>query len=311
MKKFSNKVLIITLVVLIGIFALSKIFRSPKLESNVRKELVRIDTAKITEVRLQPAKSLGQEIKLIKSGKEWRVLSDSKEAKVENGTVKSTLEVMMNLQAQRMVTRKKEKWDVFEVGENSTRVSVYADGKKQADFRVGKTGFSQGQGQGISGAYTYVRLTDEEEVYSAEGFIGSHFNRSFNDWRNKTFLRVNKDDVARIEFTYPDSSFVLEKRDSLWFIDNQPANVAQVDKYFNAIRFKNVNEFEDDYVSSGEPLFKLNIVKTDETLATAQAWPKTEDDWVLTSSFQEGVYFTSKTSGALKDVFIGENQLKD
>lgn len=309
MKKFSNKFLVITLVVLIGLFALSKIFRSPKLESNVRKELVSLDTTKITEVRLQPAKALGKEVKLIKSGNSWRVLSDDKEAKVENGTVKSMLEVMMNLQAQRMVTRKKEKWNVFEVGENSTRVSVYADGKKQADFRVGKTGFSQGQGQGISGAYTYIRLTDEEEVYSAEGFIGSHFNRSFNDWRDKTFMRVNKEDVARIEFTYPDSSFVLEKRDSLWFTDNQPANGSQVDKYFNAIRFKNVNEFADDYVSKGEPLFKLNIVKTDGTLATVKAWAKTEEDWVLASSFQEGVYFSAKTSGAIKEVFIGKDQL--
>jgi len=311
MKKYSNKVLIIALVVLIGIFVLSKVFRSPKLESNVRKELVTIDTAKITEVRLQPAKALGQEIKLIKSGKKWKLLSESKEAKVEAGTVESMLGVLMNLQAQRMVTRKKEKWDTFEVGENSTRVSVYADGKKLTDFRVGKTGFSQGQGQGISGAYTYIRMMDEEEVYSAEGFIGSHFNRSFNDWRDKTFLRVNKEDVDRIEFVYPDSSFVLEKRDSTWFVGDHPASVSKVDGYFNKIRFKNVNEFEEGFVSAGDPLLKMNIVKTDGAQATAQAWIKTEEDWVLTSSFQEGVYFTGKTTGAIKDVFIGKNQLID
>jgi hypothetical protein len=311
MKKYSNKVLIIALVVLIGIFALSKVFRSPKLESNVRKELVTIDTAKITEVRLQPAKALGQEIKLIKSGKKWKLLSDSKEAKVEAGTVESMLGVLMNLQAQRMVTRKKEKWDTFEVGENSTRVSVYADGKKLTDFRVGKTGFSQSQGQGISGAYTYIRMTDEVEVYSTEGFIGSYFNRSFNDWRDKTFLRVNKEDVARIEFVYPDSSFVLEKRDSLWFADSHVANTSKVDGYFNRIRFKNVNEFEEGFASAGDPLFKMNIVKADGALETAQAWIKAEEDWVLTSSFQDGVYFTSKTTGAIKDVFIGKNQLID
>lgn len=311
MKKFSNKVLIIILVGLIGIFALSKIFRSPQLESNVRKELVSLDTAKVTEVRLQPAKALGKEIKLIKNGNDWKVLSDSKEAKVERGTVKSMLGLMMDLQAQRMVTRKKEKWETFEVGESSTRVSVFADGKKQADFRVGKTGFSQGQGQGISGTYTYIRLTDEEEVYSTEGFIGSHFNRSFNDWRDKTFLRVNKDEVAKIEFTYPDSSFVLEKRDSLWLADNQTANTPKVDGYFNTIRFKNINEFEDDYVPSGAPLLQFSITKSDGTMVTARAWPKTEEDWVLTSSFQEGVFFAGKTSGATKDVFIGKLQLTD
>jgi hypothetical protein len=117
--------------------------------------------------------------------------------------------------------------------------------------------------------------------------------------------------VDRIEFVYPDSSFVLEKRDSTWFVGDHPASVSKVDGYFNNIRFKNVNEFEEGFVSDGDPLLKMNIVKTDGAQATAQAWIKTEEDWVLTSSFQEGVYFTGKTTGAIKDVFIGKNQLID
>lgn len=311
MKKFSNKILIITLVVLVGIFALSKIFRSPKLESNVRKELVKLDTAKVTEIRLQPAKSGGKELTLIKSDNSWKLSGESKEAKVEKGTVESMLAVVMNLQAQRMVTRKSEKWDTFEVGENSTRVSVYARGEKQADFRVGKTGFSQGQSQGMSGAFTYIRLTDEEEVYAAEGIIGSHFNRSFNDWRDKTFIRIDKEDVAKVQFIYPDSSFVLEKKDTLWYVGNEMASLSNVDAYFNKIRFKNVSEFEDNFSPSGEPLLKMNIFKQDGTTETTQAWIKSDDDWVLSSTFQEGVYFSGKTSGAVKDIFIGRKQLME
>lgn len=309
MKKYSNKILIIALVVLISIFALSKIFRSPRLESNVRKELIRIDTAKVTEVRIQPVKVAGKEIKLIRNGHQWKVLSESKEAIAEGGTVESMLGVLMNLQAQRMVTRKKEKWDTFEVGENSSRISVYVDGKKTVDFRVGKTGFSQGQG--MTGAYTYVRLTDEDEVYSTEGFIGSHFNRTFDDWRNKTFLRVSKDEVDRIEFTYPDSSFVLQKKDSLWYIGNQTASKSKVDRYFDKIRFKNITAFEDGFTVPGPPVLQLNIVGSSGTIATAQAWPKSGEDWVLASSFQEGVYFSGKKSGDIKDIFIGRGAMME
>ena len=309
MKKYSNKILALALVVLLGIFALSKIFRSPRLESNVRKDLVKIDTALVTEVRIQPAKAAGEVVKLVREGYRWKLQEGPKEAKVEGGTVESMLGVLKDLQAQRMVALKKEKWDDFEVGENSTRVSVFADGEKEADFRVGKTGFSQAQG--MAGAFTYIRLANEDEVYSTEGFIGPHFNRTFDEWRDKTFLRVAKDSVQRIEFNYPDSSFVLQKRDSLWYIGDRPASRPKVEGYLEKIRFKNLATFEDGFVPKGQPLLRINIVGRSGTLATAGAWPKGDGGWVLSSSFQDGVYFSGKAPGAVQDLFIGPGGLRE
>ncbi len=306
MKKFSNKVLIGILVLLMGIFALSKIFRAPQLESNLRKELVAVDTSIVSEVRIQPAKENG-EIKLIKNGNKWKVVADNREADAEGGTVESMLGVLINLQAQRMVTRREEKWDTFEVGESGTRVSIYTDSKKLADFRVGKTGFVQSQnpGQGISGAYTYIRLTDEDEVYSSDGFIGSHFNRGFNDWRNKAFLRITKDDVNKIEFNYPDSGYVLQKRDSVWFVDEELANESKVTQYFSKIRFKNLSNFEDGFIQPGTATLVIHLSGSAGIIATARAWPKTDQDWVVSSTLQEGVFFSGKTSDVIKDVFPG------
>lgn len=306
MKKFSNKVLIGILVLLIGIFALSKIFRAPKLESNLRKELVVVDTSTVSEVRIQPAKEDG-EIKLVKNGNKWEVIAGNREADAEGGTVESMLGVLINLQAQRMVSRREEKWDTFEVGESSTRVSIYADSKKLADFRVGKTGFAQSQnpGQGISGAYTYIRLTDEDEVYSSDGFIGAHFNRGFNDWRNKAFLQIKKDDVNKIEFNYPDSSYVLQKRDSVWFVGDELANESKVTQYFSKIRFKNLSNFEDGFSQPGAAILVIQIYGSEGIMATAQAWPKTNQDWVVASTLQEGVFFSGKTTDVIRDVFPG------
>ncbi len=307
MKKLSNKILIITLVVLIGIFVLSRIFRSPSLESNLRKDLVQVDTSQVTEVRIQPAKEPTKELKLIKKGNKWRIIGDAREADAEAGTVESMLGVIKKLEAQRMVTRKKDKWETFEVGEASSRVMVFAGGDKQADFRVGKTGFNQGQGGGLSGAYTYVRLTNEDEVYSSEGFIGSHFNRTFTEWRNKAFLKITRDDVTKIQFNYPDSSFVLEKRDSVWFAGDALANESKVTQYFSKIRFKNVSDFEDGFVQPGKSLLTLQIHGNGGPIATAQAWKKNEDEWVLTSTLQDGVYFLGKTSDVIKDIFPGRD----
>jgi hypothetical protein len=50
---------------------------------------------------------------------------------------------------------------------------------------------------------------------SVDGSWRCHSAVAFNDWRDKTLLEFNREDVTRIVFKYPaDSSFVLEFRDS-------------------------------------------------------------------------------------------------
>ena len=302
MMKINNKVLFIALVVLGGSFVLTRLYRAPALESNVRKELVRLDTTLVTEVRLRPAKDSG-EIRLVKNGAKWKVLKENREEEAEGGSVESMLGVLMNLNVQRMMSRKKEKWDAYEVGEKATYVMVYAGNNKMADIRIGKTGFSQGQG--TDGAFTYVRLNAEEEVYSSAGMLGPHFNKNFNDWRNKLFLKVRKDDVAKISFNYPDSGFVLEKRDSLWYVNDQVADDSKMSMYFSKIRFKTVSDFEDGFVPSGQALLTIQVTPRQGPTIEVKAWPKDEGEWILHSSLQGHVYFKGRTDGVIKDVFVG------
>lgn len=308
MKKLSNKILIIVLVVLVAVFALSKVFRSPGLESNLVKDLIKLDTAKVTEVRIQSSKEGSGEIKLLREGKKWKVSSEGKLADAGAGVVQSMLGVMKDMQVERMVTRKKERWDDFQVGEEGTRVSVYNGSEKLADVKIGKTGFDQSQqsrGGGPGGAFTYVRLTDDDEVYVTEGFISMHFNKKYNDWRNQMFLKVNKDEVTKIDFIYPDSSFTLEKRDSLWYVGGTQAVETKVTQYFSKIRFKNVNEFDDGFTASSAAPVRIQISGSAGEIATAQAWPKNDQEFVMSSTMQEGVYFLGKKNGAVKDIFVG------
>lgn len=311
MKKFSNKILIIVLVLLVGIFVLSRVFRSPGLESNLKKELVKIDTTKVTEVRIQTPQGDGQEIRLVKGGKKWRVSLGDKQSEAGAGVVESMLGVLKDLQSQRMVTRKKERWDDYVVGEGGTRVSVYNGSDKLADLKIGKAGFKQAPQQGMGGgngsAFTYVRLTDENEVYASDGFISTHFNRSFNDWRNQLFLKVNRTEVTKLEFNYPDSSFVLEKKDSLWYAGGTQAVETKVNQYFSRIRLRNISEFEDQFIAPGAAPIRLQISGVAGPIITAQAWTKGDGEFVLTSTLQEGVYFRDKQSGVIKDVFVGQS----
>lgn len=187
MKKINNKILAIGLVVLVGIFVLARVFRSPKLESNVRKELVMLEVPKITEVRITSPDS---SIQLLKENEKWSVVKGQNKYEADSATVMRMLQTIQSIEATRMVSRKKDKWAGFKVDSTGTNVSVYYGNDKEADFQVGSLGFNQspggnGQfGQGMS-PYTHVRLADEDEVYVVDGFLGGMLTTALNEWKKK------------------------------------------------------------------------------------------------------------------------------
>jgi hypothetical protein len=76
MKKLNNKILIGALVGLVAVFALSRWLRAPGLESNLKKELLSLDTASINEVRIKPANYKPLEVVLKKEGNKWKVFNN-------------------------------------------------------------------------------------------------------------------------------------------------------------------------------------------------------------------------------------------
>lgn len=187
MKKINNKILAIGLVVLVAVFVLAKVFRAPKLEGNVRKELVTLDRTKITQVLISSSDSSTQ---LIKESGTWKVARGQSKYEADSGAVARMLQTIQLIEATRMATRKKDKWGGFKVDSTGTNISVYYGEDKEADFQVGTFGFNQspggnGQfGQGMA-PYTYVRLTGEDEVYVVDGFLGGVVPTGLNEWKKK------------------------------------------------------------------------------------------------------------------------------
>jgi hypothetical protein len=314
MKKLNNKILIIVLIALVGIFVLVRMFRTPGLESNLKKELVTVDTAKVTLIKLWPKVDNGEEIQFVKESKKWSVRKGEKQYNLEQGAAGSMLGYLVKMVPQKMVTRKKDKWADYQVGDSSTRVQVLADGDVVADVRFGRLGFNQNQMQqqqqfgGFGGAFTHVRLEGEDEVYTVEGFLESSFNRSLNDWRDKSLLRLEKDQIMKVAFNYPDSGFVAEKREKKWWIGDQLADSTKFKSYLTQLENKNASAFADDFTPNNQPALVLTIDGANGSLATLQAW-KREKDWVITSTQQQGVYFSTEGSSFFNTVFERKKNL--
>jgi hypothetical protein len=297
MKKLNNKILIIVLVALVAIYGLSRMFRASSRESNLPKELVALDTAAITEIKIFTAKEFNKEIRLVKEGKNWTVKSDNKSANVEQGSVNSSVGQFVHLKPIRLVTKKKTKWKEYSVGDSSTQVKFMNGSKVLADIRIGRVQFDMQPGQqqfNPNSISTYVRLSGEDEVYSVEGFLESTFNKSYNDWRDKAFLRLKQNVITKVTFTYPaDSGFVIEKREKKWWVNDQEADSVKVKGYLAQLEYKNATTFADDFKSTGNAQAIIQFNAAAGNLATVQAW-KRADDWAMNSTHQANVNFSSK-----------------
>jgi hypothetical protein len=308
MKKLSNKILIITLLVLAVGFVLSRLFRSPGLESNLRKDLMQLDTAKITEVRILPSGHRDEELKLVREGYHWKVSKGKQQSQSDEALVRSLLSLVRQVKAQRMVTHKKERSEEFNVGEKSTHVSIYQNSTKKVDFQIGKTGFTSAADGSFSGGYTYLRLTDENEVYAVEGFFESGFNRAYNDWRDKTLVRLRKEDINKIFFHYPsDTGFVAEKRDSVWYVTHLGIDAGLINTYLARLSSARMNEFADGFVPPHQADVIIQINGSRGSDERVEGW-KGDGKWTVTSSLQKGVYF-SGTETAVKELFISKKKL--
>jgi Domain of unknown function (DUF4340) len=311
MKKINNKILVTVLVGLAVVFALSRVFRSSRLQSNLRTELLSIDTASVTKVLLYPAVEKSKELQLTRDGKKWNVKLDNRTAVAEQGSVNNALNTFIKLKPLRLVTKKKEKWGEYSVADSGTRVKVFKGEEVVADVHVGRIGFNQPtDGQfNPNGVFTYVRLTNEDEVYAVEGFLESSFNRSYNDWRDKAFLRLKKELVTELQFNYPaDSSFVVTKKDKGWWIGSEQADSLKVNSFLSQLEFKNANAFADDFSPISSANVVIQIKGVSGSLATVEGW-KRPTDWALKSSWQSTIYFSSENTGLVKTLFEAKKNL--
>ena len=300
MKRLNNKILLIVLVVLLGGFLVSKMFRTPALESNLPTDLFGVDTTKITEVHVNPEVERG-EIKLVRHGEEWSLQKGDKTADPELALIKNALGGLQYVRPTKMMSRRKEKWSEYKVDSTGTHVQVYDEDEVLADWWIGKAGSGE----------VYVRLNDKEDVYAIRGMMRNYFNKGFNDWRDKTFIRIEPDTITKITFQYPvDTGFVVAKADTLWTINGQPADPLKVSRYLNTVQYKSLTEFADNFSPVVSPDVTIVFESNGVSMQTVQAWKQEEDRWIMGSSGKQGIYFSNEGSTIIKDLFQAQKDFQ-
>ncbi|MBT1703959.1 DUF4340 domain-containing protein [Chryseosolibacter indicus] len=295
MKKVNNKTLFLVLVLLAIVFISTRIFHSPVREGNLDKKLFAIDTSNISEISLKSKADQFKEISLVRDNdKNWKVKQNTITSEVERYPLNNLLNTIGHLNPERIVSRKKEKWGEYNVSDTADAALIIKTKEGEIkEFHVGKETMGS----------TYMRIGDEKEVYAVAGNILDVVNKKFTDWRERTFLRLDKKAVTKISFKYPaDSAFFLERKNKTWFIGNEIADSIKVQEYLNKAHAKDLAEFADDFKPTKDADIKISL-EGDATIEL-KAWHHSFYEWVLNSSARPNVYFLDKGKIAYADIFV-------
>jgi hypothetical protein len=308
MKKLNNKTLGIVLMILVVVFILTKIFRSPMLESNVHTNFLQIDTTSLTEIQIHPQVQRGTEITLKRNGNVWEVAAGNKSAEVPRETIRDALVPLIDMRVTRLVSKKKSDQGEYQVNDTSgTHVVALAGKEVLADFWIGGAGTGSGPYRQTT---SYLRLNNKQEIYEAQaGYLATSFNKAYNDWRDHVFIHLDKKKIKKVVFQYPaDSGYTLSWKDSVWMIGSQRADSSKTAILLSRLSFKRLTDFADDFKPDGAPDISVTIRDSISPLAQIQAWGK-DTSWILTSSQRKGIYFKSPQVTIDKQMFVSKSSL--
>jgi len=314
LSKFLNtKTLIILLVILAGIYLISKL--TEKEDRSFKSEMVSIDSTDVTKIVIIPKLGgEGKEVTFTKTGLEWKLESEGKSYKPDASAINNILGELMRMKSERVAATDDSKWAEFEVSDSTgTRIKLFKEKKLIADLFVGKFNYTQPQGpqnqyqQNRGKMSTYVRPAEDDEVYVVDGFIKMSIQANVDAYRDKTLCAVQKEDLTKITFNYQgNNNFTLKKEANTWFLNGQETDSTLTDKYLNKLARVTSSNFIDDVEPiSNTPSHMVQIEGNNILPIEIKAYPAdTVNQWVITSSRVPDTKYSGAKAGLFERVFI-------
>jgi hypothetical protein len=314
--RFNNKRLLYLLTGLIVILAITVLIKIPKEKATLKSKIVSLDTSLVSRIILYPKISNGKAVEFSKIKGKWIVKQDNIISTIQAGAVQNLFNEVLNLKPQGLASKDKSKWKEFDLTDSLATRIKFLDKKEKnlADLMIGKFTYKRadnpyaGYGGNNIQMTSFVRVYNENEVYAVDGMVSFSFNIKFDDWRDKTFIKANRNDITNVRFIYPaDSSFNLVKKGNSWQITDQIADSINVTNYTASLGIMNGETFLDNFRSDQSPVYQL-AVEGNNLLNISVRCYKGEgiDEYILNSSLNPDVYFISKRDEIFEKLFKPE-----
>jgi hypothetical protein len=314
-KKMNNKTLLSVLAILVLVFFTTNYLKNNNSDNILQTDLVSVDTSKISEIIIHPANKSKKDVSFSNDNGTWNVKSGQIKSETKNGDMGRILSELAGIKIERLITKSKEKWEKYQLTDSlATLLEIKEKGSSSPlKLYLGKVNYQAPQGGGRQfnaqnfSAQTNIRVNDDDKVYLVNGFLGMMFNRDFNAWRNNEFIKINQNSITSLQFTHPaDTSFTLAKVDSVWRINNKSPDSTKLAKFLGLLSNKTINEFNDDFTPASAPEHLLKISGNNMKDIEIKCYRDlTQNRYLMESSLNPGVFFSSKEDGIFSQVFIG------
>jgi hypothetical protein len=292
--KNSNKTLWLVFGVLLIVVVLIFTTESTKKERSFKTDIVSVDTSAVTSFSIFPKSKPGEEVKFLRDGSFWKVTGASgKTFTAASFKIKNLLGELTRIKPKRVAARSQSKWAEYQVDSAATRVVVNEDGSEVLDLIIGKFAFQQPRSMS-----TFVRLTDETDVYEVDGFLEMIFNKDANSFRDETVIKSDRNNWNKLVFSNSDSeSFELIKVDGHWTIDGQPTDSAKTLTALSSLaRLTNTDYIDNSEVILPPQIAKLSIEVTDSNPIEVVGY-KSDSIYLIQSSQNKEAFFDGNKIG--------------
>lgn len=154
--------------------------------------------------RLELAKG-NTRVELAKKQGQWVVETENSQP-ADTALVSGILRNLNGLTSDDLVSANAESHSALEVDSTGVEVTVAAGGEEVAHLIVGKPG--------PDGMSTYIRRAGDDNVYRVPVYLRSRVDRGDETWRNKTIVKVAREDIASYTTTDSTGAVVTLAQDS-------------------------------------------------------------------------------------------------
>lgn len=279
------------------------LFDSGKTERTFKSTLVEIDSTSVTEILIYPKTTNHREVRLYKVDDEWKVDVEGKTVSVPKDKIKNLIDQLFTIKPKRLAARDESKWADLQVDTTGTRVKVKEGSDVTLDIVLGKFTFKQPRSM-----FSFVRLSEDPEVYEVEGFLDMTFNKDESAFRNASVISDDSNLWTRLAFDYPaDSSFQMLKVNDKWTTGDIELDSTAVANYLRQLSRITNNNFIDDVpagISTNDFVRRLRIDTDGGRVITVQTYEDTANV-VISSSMNTESYFDGKTNKFDEKIFKG------
>lgn len=259
-------------------------------------ELIKIKPDAVSTISIKIPKE--EDFILTRSENGWIASKENLNIKVLQPKVKKLLKALQLIETEQIVAYKKEKWPNFKVNTSSgTQIQIYENDIQTKDFILGQLN---------SKDTAYLRFSDEVEVYAIDGSHMASIGKSFDNYRNKTFLSIAASaEIAEIKLNTEQDTFDLKFTENGWVLNEvQTIDSAAIVEYLVHLSHIEADRFADDFdeLKARElPMTQLNIITQDPTeVIEIQCFSDSlhaERDFVLHNRSFPDQYFASDSAG--------------